>query len=64
MDSKTEPPHSPPTPIPWIVRKIVNRMPPHTPMLAYGGTRPITNVPMPINSRLATSVALRPIRSP
>ena len=32
--NRTEPPHSPPTPMPWIRRMIVSRTAPQTPMLA------------------------------
>ena len=32
--SSTEPPHSPPTPMPWINRMMVNKTAPQTPMLA------------------------------
>ncbi len=34
MASNTEPPHSPPTPIPWINRMTVSRTGPQMPMLA------------------------------
>ena len=34
IDSSTEPPHSPPTPIPCAVRKIVRITAPQMPMLA------------------------------
>jgi len=62
--SNTEPPHSPPTPIPWIKRITVSRTAPQMPMLSYVGTRPTATVARPVTSNVAIRVALRPIRSP
>ena len=64
MANRTEPPHSPPTPMPCSARRSVSSTPPRMPMLAYGGTRATRNVPIPISDRVMTSVALRPMRSP
>ncbi len=34
MDMRTEPPHSPPTPTPWMNRKMVRMIAPQMPMLS------------------------------
>ena len=34
IDMSTEPPHSPPTPMPWTIRSRVSRIGAHTPMVA------------------------------
>ena len=64
MAIRTEPPHSPPAPIPWKTRSTVSSTAPQMPMLAKVGTQAIRKVAMPIISRVAISVALRPMRSP
>ena len=62
--SSTEPPHSPPTPMPWIARSTVNRTAPQMPIDSYVGTKAMAKVASPMQSSVAISVALRPMRSP
>jgi hypothetical protein len=62
--SSTEPPHSPPTPMPWNTRRTVSRIAPQIPMEAYVGTKAIAKVASPMQSSVAINVALRPMRSP
>ena len=64
MAISTEPPHSPPAPMPWKTRSTVSSTAPQMPMLSNDGTNAIRNVAIPIISRVAISVALRPMRSP
>ena len=64
IDSSTEPPHSPPTPMPWMIRRTTSRIGAAMPQVARPGSRPIRNVAMPISISVHTRVALRPIRSP
>ena len=64
MDSSTEPPHSPPTPMPCRTRSRVSRIGAARPIAAYVGSTPISAVAIPISSSVTISVALRPIRSP
>ena len=59
--SSTEPPHSPPTPIPWISRKSQNdRTPDADSRRRPARVRPEA-VAMPVISKVTISVALRPI---
>ena len=60
----TAPPHSPPRPRPCPNRQVASRSGAATPMLAYVGSTPIATVEMPIVRSAATSVVLRPMRSP
>ena len=62
--NRTEPPHSPPTPIPWTMRNVTSRKPAHTPIVLGGGEQPIAMLAAPINSRVTISVLRRPMRSP
>ena len=62
--SSTAPPHSPPRPSPWPKRHNESSAGAATPIDAYVGSAPIATVEMPIVSSAATSVALRPMRSP
>ncbi len=64
IDISTEPPHSPPTPMPCRIRRITSRIGAAMPQLARPGSRPIRNVAMPMIISVVTRVALRPIRSP
>lgn len=64
MLMRTEPPHSPPTPMPWARRSTVRMMGAATPIVEAVGSTPIRNVAVPMRSRVVTSVALRPTRSP
>ena len=63
-ESNTEPPHSPPMPMPCSARSTVRIIAAHTPSWVYVGSRPMSRVPMPMTSRVAISVTLRPSRSP
>ena len=58
------PDHSPPRAKPWNRRSSSSRNAAHQPMSLYVGRHPIRNVAIPIVSRDATRVALRPKRSP
>ncbi len=60
----TAPPHSPPTPKPWMRRSTTSRTGAQMPMVSWVGNRPTRNVAMPIVSSVKTSIALRPILSP
>ena len=62
--SNTAPPHSPPSPSPWPKRNNARRDGASTPIVEYVGNAPIATVDSPIVSSAATSVALRPTRSP
>ena len=62
--SSTAPPHSPPSPRPWPKRHNASSSGAAMPIDAYVGSRPIDTVDSPIVSSAATSVALRPMRSP
>ena len=62
--SKIAPPHSPPKPKPWPKRHTASKMGAAMPMAAYEGSRPMATVETPMVSSDATSVALRPMRSP
>jgi len=64
MDISTEPPHSPPTAIPWTRRRRVSRTGAKIPIVAWLGSTPIRKVATPIIARVMTRVALRPTRSP
>ena len=64
IDISTEPPHSPPTPMPWQARRMTRITAAHRPMLVYVGMTPIKNVAIPMNSKVTIKVALRPMRSP
>jgi len=64
IDSSTEPPHSPPTPMPCRTRRTTSRKAAVTPSVAALGSTPIRAVAMPISSSVAIRVPLRPIRSP
>ena len=64
--SSAAPDHSPPRPMPWQKRsstRIEGAMISKPGVEAVGST-PIRKVAMPITSRLATRVVLRPMRSP
>src|SRR6266567_1342776 len=63
-DSRTEPPHSPPTPVPCRKRKTDKMIGAATPRVVYVGKKPINTVAMPISSIVATKVDFRPMRSP
>jgi hypothetical protein len=62
--SSTAPPHSPPSPNPCPSRHAAKRIGAMTPIEAYVGSIPIRIVDTPMVSNAATSVALRPTRSP
>src|SRR5207237_5103337 len=62
--SRTAPPHSPPSPRPWPKRQIASSSGAARPIVAYVGSVPIATVEIPIVSSAATSVVLRPMRSP
>ena len=64
IDISTEPPHSPPTPTPWMNRSTVRITAPQIPMLSYPGTNATQNVAIPISNKVAIKVDFRPIRSP
>ncbi|CRH72835.1 Uncharacterised protein [Chlamydia trachomatis] len=63
-DSTTEPPHSPPAPKPWQKRKNTNRIDTIIPAFSYVGNNPMSVLLIPINKRVVTNVAFRPMRSP
>ena len=60
----TDPPHSPPTAAPCSSRRTVSSSGAAIPIVAYTGSTPINAVQIPMISRVLTSVALRPMRSP
>ncbi|SLH24045.1 Uncharacterised protein [Mycobacteroides abscessus subsp. abscessus] len=60
----TAPPHSPPTPNPWISRSTTSNTGAHMPICWEVGSRPTAKVAAPISSSATTSIFLRPIRSP
>src|SRR5262249_16182328 len=60
----TAPPHSPPSPSPSPKRHAASSSGATTPIDAYVGRSPIVTVDRPIVSNAATSVVLRPTRSP
>src|SRR5256886_12960951 len=62
--SSTAPPHSPPSPSPWPKRQIASSNGAARPIVAYVGSTPMITVDSPIVSSAATSVVLRPTRSP
>ena len=64
IDSSTEPPHSPPTPMPWKTRSTTSRIGAARPIGAWPGSTPMRRVAMPMISSVTTRVALRPTRSP
>jgi hypothetical protein len=59
-----EPPHSPPTPMPWRMRSSTSSTGAQMPIDAYVGITPIAKLARPISSSVEISVALRPTRSP
>lgn len=61
---KLAPAYSPPNPIPCATRRVISRIGAQTPACAKLGSRPIRNVPVPMITRVAMRLALRPIRSP
>ena len=62
--SSTAPPHSPPSPRPCPNRQSREQERRGDADVAYVGSTPIATVEMPIVSSAATSVVLRPMRSP
>ncbi len=64
MDIRTEPPHSPPTPMPCTIRSRVSRIGAQMPMEAKVGRHPMSTVAPPMSSSVTISEYLRPIRSP
>ena len=58
------PPHSPPADTPWSNRSTTSRTGAATPIWSYVGSRPTPTVAAPITRSDATSIALRPTRSP
>ena len=62
--SRTAPPYSPPTPMPWRMRRATSRIGAQTPIWSYVGSRPIRAVPAPMMTSVQISIVLRPIRSP
>src|SRR6201999_201930 len=62
--SSTAPPHSPPRPKPCPKRNMTKRIGAKIPIEAYPGSKPIATVDGPIVMSAATSVVLRPLRSP
>ena len=61
---RAAPPHSPPAEKPWMIRRVISRMGAQTPIWLYVGSMPISAVAAPIMTRVNTSMALRPSRSP
>ena len=64
IDSSTDPPHSPPPPMPWTSRRSVRITGAATPIVAWVGSRPIMKVATPISISVVIRVVLRPTRSP